>query len=103
MAKVSYATQRKIKIIERQVGPDWKNTFDGARIDAIYNQITGDSRKNLFCKIRPTVKEHLDEMTVRYDIKMAELIERLIRDEYEKFIQRKQVYRSELANQFVGD
>jgi len=95
----SYATMRKIRIIKEKLGDDWK--ADGRRIDAIYNELVGDGRKNLFCKISPTVKSHLDEMTDRYNIRMGELIERLIEDEFRLFRLRKSKYRVELARQFA--
>lgn len=58
----SYATERKIRIIEDKLGPNWKEQRVGQSIDAIYNDLVGDTRKNLFCKINASVKDRLDEI-----------------------------------------
>lgn len=100
---MSYATERKIRIIRRQLGDDWKERNPNRSIDAIYNEVVGDIRKNLFCKIDPEIKIYLDEMVDNYDMKMGELVERLIRDEYDKYSKRKANFSDDLANQFGGE
>lgn len=100
---MSYATERKIRIITKQLGTDWREKNPGRSIDAIYNEVVGDIRKNLFCKIDPEIKIYLDEMVDNYDMKMGELIERLIREEYEKYSERKINFSDDLANQFGGE
>lgn len=101
MGEVSYATARKIRIIEERIGTDWKNLNEGRSVDRVYSDLMGDVRKNLFCKIDPSVKDQLDEMSQHYDIDMAELIETLITDEYAEFSKRAVGYFSTLANQFA--
>ena len=100
MSQVSYATARKIRILEERVGKNWKDQYPGRSIDAVYNEVVGDTRKNLFCKIDPVVKDQVDELVVGYDVKMAELIERLIREEHDRFKQREEKYSEDLATQF---
>lgn len=100
---MSYATERKKRIIANMLGPDWQAKNPNKSIDAIYNEVVGDIRKNLFCKIDPEIKIYLDEMVDNYDMKMGELVERLILDEYEKYSKRKATYSEDLASQFGGD
>lgn len=97
----SYATTRKLKIIEDKLGSDWRASHPGMSIDRIYNTVTGDERKNLFCKINPRVKAKIDEMVREYDVDMAELIERMIEDKYETFVIGKSAYVTKLASQFA--
>ena len=100
---MSYATERKKRIIANAIGHDWQAKNPNKSIDAIYNEVVGDTRKNLFCKIDPEIKIYLDEMVDNYDTKMGELIERLIRDEYYKYSERKSTFSEDLASQFGGD
>jgi hypothetical protein len=98
----SYATQRKIRIIEEKLGKDWKEQQPDKSIDAIYNELVGDTRKNLFCKIDANVKQHLDEMTKAHKSGMAEFIEQIIEAEYARYQAR--VYQGEraLLEEFTG-
>ena len=102
MPKLSYATTRKIRILEEKVGSDWKKQYPGRSVDAVYNHIMGDDRKNLFCKINPIVKGQLDEMVDTYDVRMAELVERLIEAEYERFRQQNRKVSEDLASEFTS-
>lgn len=102
MSKLSYATTRKIRILEEQVGSDWKRQYPGRSVDSVYNQVMGDDRKNLFCKINPNVKGQLDEMVDTYDVRMAELVERLIEAEYDRFRQQNRKVSEDLANEFTS-
>lgn len=102
MPKISYATARKIKILEKEVGIDWKKKYPGRSVDSVYNQIMGDDRKNLFCKINPVIKGQLDEMVDIYDVRMAELVERLIEAEYDRFRHQKRKVSEDLANEFTS-
>jgi len=97
----SYATERKIRIIKEKLGPDWETYTQGKRIDAAYNELVGDSRKNLFCKLRPETKAKLDEMVRDNDTKMAEFIESLIEREYDRFTQAKTRKTEDLAARFT--
>ena len=98
----SYATQRKIRIIEEKLGKDWRDQRPGKSIDAIYNELVGDTRKNLFCKIPEGAKDHLDEMTKAHKTGMAEFIEQLIEAEWARHTA--QVERGEraLLEEFSG-
>lgn len=101
MPKLSYATNRKIRILEEKLGKNWKRDNPGYSIDALYNHIMGDERKNLFCKIDPNVKGQLDEMVDSYDVHMAELVERLIEAEYDRFRQQNRKVSEDLASEFT--
>lgn len=101
MAKVSYATARKIKILQERFGPEWRKQFPGRSVDSVYNEVMGDRRKNLFCKISPSTKSQLDEMVDTYDVRMSELVERLINAEYRKFEESRLKANLELAAEFT--
>ncbi len=101
MPKVSYATARKIRILEEKVG-DWKKQYPGRSVDFVYNQVIGDTRKNLFCKINPATKQQLDEMVDSYDVRMSELVERLIEAEYERYTEENRQASEDLAAEFTA-
>lgn len=98
----SYATERKIRIIKEKLGENWKDKLEGRSIDAAYNELVGDSRKNLFCKIDPSAKARLDEMVEEFDVKMAELVESMINEEYEKLERKRDTSSVDLARQFAS-
>ncbi len=98
----SYATERKIRIIEEKLGPTWKEQRVGQSIDAVYNDLVGDTRKNLFCKINASVKDRLDEMTSAYRTGMAEFIEHLIEAEYARHEQRTAQGQRIILSEFSG-
>jgi hypothetical protein len=98
----SYATARKVRIIESRLGAGWQGQRPNQSIDAVYNELVGDTRKNLFCKIDPTVKSKLDEMTGYYDVKMAEFVENLIDKEYDTYMKEKREKLNALAQEFSG-
>jgi len=102
MTEYSYATERKIRILNEKLGTDWQEKYKGRSIDAVYNEISGDLRKNLFCKVDPVIKQKVDELVDGYDIKMSELIERLIEREYEAYKHRTEDYSEDLATQFAN-
>lgn len=97
----SYATNRKIRLIEAKYGPNWSEKFPGRSIDSIFVELTGDSRKNLFCKIRPDLKQKLDEMVEFSQANMAEMIEQIIEDSYEKFLANRSNATSDLSRQYT--
>ena len=101
MSTLSYATQRKIKIIEEKLGSNWRELHPDASIDRVYNLINGDTRKNLFCKVNPDVKAKLDEMVVEYDVEMAHLVEQMIESAYENFQEQRTQFADKLAGQFA--
>lgn len=99
--KKSYATKRKIRIIERELGANWQEQHAGKSIDAIYNIVMGDNRKNLFCKIDPDIKEKLDEMVETNDMQMSSLVERLVSEEYDRYKQDLDARIAHVASQFA--
>lgn len=102
MAKMSYATKRKIRIIEKELGEDWRKQHPNKSIDAIYNIVMGDSRKNLFCKVDPETKEQLDEMVEYHDMQMSSLVEKLVQEEYDRYTQERDARVSHIASQFAN-
>lgn len=98
----SYATERKIRIISEKLGENWRDQLNGRSIDALYNEIVGDTRKNLFCKLRPEVKAKLDELVDEYDMKMAEYVEVLIEDAHARFEAERDKIVKVLGDQFTG-
>ena len=102
MAKFSYATERKIKIIEEKVGDNWREKFKGESIDSIYNRLVGDDRKNLFCKVSPKTKEELDEMLSDYGVTLGEFMETLIGKEFRRYQDSKSEQIQTLLKEFSG-
>lgn len=102
MSEASYATKRKLRIIQEKVGPEWRAKYGDRSIDSIYNELIGDNRKNLFCKIDPTRKAQLDEMVEFYDQSMSEFIEQTIDREYSRYAQNKSTIVADLTKQFSG-
>ena len=98
----SHATERKIRIIEQQWGPTWQDRSNGKSIDAIYNELMGDNRKNLFCKIDGTIKDHLDSMTEYHKTRMAVFIEQLINAEWARHQARLIDGEKKLLEEFSG-
>lgn len=82
---VSYATARKVRLIKEAYGDNWADRFPGRSIDSVFIELTGDRRKNLFCKIKPDLKDKLDEMVTFRQLSMAELIEQIITDAHSRF------------------
>lgn len=101
MAQASYATRRKIGIIEKELGADWQTQHAGKSIDAIYNIVMGDHRKNLFCKVDPETKTKLDEMVEYNDMQMSSLVERIVSEEYDRYTQDRDARADHLASQFA--
>ena len=98
----SYATNRKKRIIEKEVGTDWQERYPGKSIDAVYNIVIGDERKNLFCKVSPVTKSQLDEMVEFHDMKMAEMVEKLVQEEYDRYVTERDGNVNKLAAQFAS-
>ena len=101
MADASYATRRKKRIIEEKLGANWEAKYPDKSIDAIYNIVTGDKRKNLFCKIDPEIKARLDEMVEYHDMKMSELVEKLVCEEYDRYVTERDGRVDDIATQFA--
>ena len=100
MPPFSYATERKLNIIREQLGEDWESKRPGKSIDSVYNELTGDDRRTLFCKIKPDVKAHLDAMTKEHGIKIAEFLEQVIEKEYARFREERKRLYEDVANQY---
>ena len=98
----SYATERKIRIIENQMGPDWKSRRPDKSIDAIYTEIVGDTRKNVFCKISAETKTRLDEMIDIHKVSMADFIEQIINSEWTRYSQTQKQNHQSLVEEFSG-
>jgi len=86
MAQFSYATERKLRIIQERVGDDWRDQYPNQSIDAVFNQIVGDTRKTLFCKLDAEVKQQLDTMTKDHGVRIGEFLEELIKKEYDRYV-----------------
>lgn len=100
--EASYATRRKIRKIEEALGPDWQKLVGDRSIDSVYNDVVGDTRKNLFCKVESSVKEKLDEMVEHHRTRMAEFIEHLIISEWARFQERQREGEENLLREFSG-
>ena len=98
----SYATERKIRILKERLGADWETKIAPKRIDRAYNELVGDQRKNLFCKLRPDCKTRLDEMVDERDMVMSEFVESLIDREWDRFVQEREALEKDLAKQFAN-
>ena len=101
MPKASYATTRKIRIIKKELGNDWRKQYPEESIDKVYNIVMGDGRKNLFCKVEPDTKTQLDEMVDYHDMQMSSLVEKLVREEYDRYTQERDARVAHIASQFA--
>lgn len=81
----SHATERKIRIITEAHGDDWALQFPSKSIDAIYNEVVGETRKTVYAKISADTKEHLDHLTQVYNVSISEFLESLIEKEYRSY------------------
>ncbi len=102
MAEFSYATERKIRKIKEALGEGWANQIAGRSIDSVYNEIVGDTRKNLFCKVDAGIKGHLDEMAGEHKTQMAEFIEQLIEAEWIRYQTRRSETERNMLAEFTG-
>lgn len=94
--------QRKIRIIEKVFGVQWRDRFAGMAIDAIYNRAIQDDRKPLFCKVDKNRKDRLSEMLKNYNVTMAELISAMIDMHYDRYIEQRRDIMSGIANDYSG-
>src|ERR1700744_4684332 len=97
----SYATLRKIRIIKEKLGEGFDFQADGRRIDAIYNDVVGDRRENLFCKIAPDAKAQLDELRQPYAVGMVEFVKKLIMDRYQRYLNDQAVRRLKISQDYT--
>lgn len=93
---------RKIRIIEKTFGPDWRNQYPDMAIDAVYNLAIQDDRKSVFCKIDRERKDRLAEMLAYYDATMGDFIGMMIDDHYERYQQQRRSIISGMAEDYCG-
>jgi len=96
----SYATNRKIKIIEERYGFNWQSRFEGRSIDSVYKEITGDDRETLFCKIDADKKQKLNQMVKKYDVDLGTLMEQWIDEHYKDFSEQEETVLVGLASEY---
>jgi hypothetical protein len=94
--------QRKIRIIEKTFGVDWRTQYPDMAIDAVYNIAIQDDRKSLFCKIDKHRKEQLAEMLKEYNVTMGELIGSMIDDYFARLIEQQKRKVIGIAEDFSG-
>lgn len=93
---------RKIRIIEKNFGPEWRDHYPGMAIDAVYNLAIRDDRKSVFCKIDKTRKDKLGEMLSHYDATMGEFIGKLIDAQYDHYVEQCSSIVSGIAEDYSG-
>lgn len=81
----SYTTDRKKMMLAESLGNDWEDQIGNKSIDKAYKELTGDTRKNIFCKVSPEAKAHLDVLKKSYKMDIGTLLENLINREFEMF------------------
>jgi len=86
----SYATNRKLRIITERCGYEWRDTYPDRSIDSVYNELVGDDRKTLFCKLSCDSKDKIDQMLSGYNVEVAALLEQWIDEKYKDFSKREQ-------------
>jgi hypothetical protein len=94
--------QRKIRIIEKMFGTDWRTQYPDMAIDAVYNIAIHDDRKSLFCKIDKQRKEQLTEMLDYYDTTMGDFIGMMIDTHYMTYQDQRRSIISGIAEDFSG-
>ena len=81
----SYTTDRKLRIISEHYGDNWKDEFPNRSIDSVYNEMMGDDRKTLFCKLSSDSKDKIDQMLNGYNVEVATLLEQWIDEKYKVY------------------
>ena len=82
--------QRKIRIIAKNFGDNWREQYPYMAVDAVYNLAIKDDRKSVFCKIDKSRKEKLAEMLKEYNTTMGDLISSMIDDYHMRFQKQQQ-------------
>ena len=101
-AAVNPGQQRKIRIIEKTFGENWRDQHPNMAIDAVYNIAINDDRKSLFCKIDRLRKDKLNEMLDHYDVTMGEFIGRMIDLQYEQYQEQRRSIVTGIADDYSG-
>lgn len=102
MAELNPGQQRKIRIIEKTFGLEWRDRFPEKAIDAIYNMAIHDDRKSVFCKVDKDRKDKLSEMLESYDTTMGEFIGMMIDAYYDRYVEQQQNMVSGIAENYSG-
>lgn len=101
-ANLNPGQQRKIRIIEKNMGENWRDKHQGMAIDAVYNLAIQDDRKSVFCKIDKDRKEKLTEMLEYYDTTMGDFIGMMIDAHFGTYQHQRRSIISGIAEDFSG-
>lgn len=101
----SYATKRKINIINETLGDgyQWPNVppqYDGMSIDSLYSKLIGDERVNMFFKVSPTTKEQIDHLSKTMGMTKAELMEHLVNQYHDVHLRTQRENATQMAKLF---
>ncbi len=102
MKELNPGQQRKIRIIEKIFGRDWRDQYTGMAIDAVYNRAIKDDRKSLFCKIDKVRKQKLMEMLRMYSITMGDFVGVMIDEYHSKFLEQQHNKVTGIADDYSG-
>jgi hypothetical protein len=94
--------QRKIRIIEKTFGDNWRDQYPDMAIDAVYNLAIQDDRKSVFCKIDKQRKEKLTEMLHYYDTTMGDFISMMIDTHFDQYQEQRRSVISGIAEDYSG-
>jgi hypothetical protein len=94
--------QRKIRIIEKIFGLDWREQYPEKAIDAVYNLAIQDDRKSVFCKIDRNHKEKLEDMLEIYGTTMGEFISTMIDEYHTRFLRQQHDKVTGIADDYSG-
>ena len=93
---------RKIRIIEKNFGDNWRDRYPDMAIDAVYNLAIQDNRKSVFCKIGKDRKEKLAEMLEIYGTTMGDFIGTMIDEYYERYTEQRRDMVTGIADEYSG-
>jgi hypothetical protein len=102
MAELNPGQQRKIRIIEKEFGSNWRNQYPGMAVDAVYNIAIKDDRKSVFCKIDKHRKDKLQQMLDHYDTTMGDFIGMMIDIHYDNYLEQRKSIVSGIAADYSG-
>ena len=94
--------QRKIRIIAKTFGDNWRDQYSDMAVDAVYNLAIQDDRKSVFCKIDKSRKEKLTEMLHYYDTTMGDFISMMIDTHYDRYQDQRLSIISGIAEDYSG-
>ena len=102
MPELNPGQQRKIRIIEKVFGEEWRSVYEGMAIDAVYNLAIQDDRKSVFCKIDRQRKDKLTEMLDAYSTTMGDFIGSMIDAQYQTYQQQRRTIVCGIAEDYSG-